>query len=1242
MSAFKSTRHPHHSAGGRRSARAVLSAALFLGVCAIATPMSHAQPAASRDWLDVQRNAQHKGRADGVGAIDAPSILWESRAGGQVNDRAVLLEDINDDDELDVVVVVGGAVVARRLDETLLWDTPPLGLNSLAAVEDFDGDGRREVLALGRIAILLDGATGRELWRYEDPGGQPLASTSALVTQADDDPALEIVLAIVRPTRLIMHDFSQGFNAQTRRWTLEDPAVPTNVLRPVLGDVRGGGAPDSLLIVNQDHCRVLQVSLSTGALEDLSEPLSQGRFCYGLTQAADVDLDGDDELIFTGAVGNSRGSVSVTVYDPLARTVQWQYEYATNDPVTTTLTPAGAVADLDGDGRLELAISVFNNTEEIGDAQDTILRPERWSVALYDAATGAPLGALDDLVAIGVTSPDSQGARTLLTRRALPNSVRIPELGGVVGVSLDEQRRATVLWSLDDVQPVTQIQRDPHISSRDSGVTPASLDTPTGSQLLLLAQDGGGERRLETWRGDTRPPTRSGSRAEPGGIKLTHLPTGDRATVALKNNQGLISLLRPDLTLQAEVSFTGHVTPALIAPLQRQSFELITRDSAGDLVVRLPATATRADPPQERWRVAAPFNVGELMAMDPDGDGVYGVAQAGALGDGTPFIEFIDGDGERQWRTLLPEASRLPNALTPGRFGPEGSGTHLAALLITLEGQARTLLLDGASGRILAMRDADLDAIQANPNRDLLPLGDLNGDGRDDLALLHYTTMERLSGEDLSPIGSVIPYPAQSSRPARNPLLSRTNGSPAIFLNLFSTRKALLDLESGEQVWDIASEPSFTRAQAQYPGLADVDGDGLNDVALPGNFGDLTVLSGRDGAVLRRQCLADGAPRSLDEPATAESCSGTTALSAIAVADINGDEVPEHLVGLSDGWLYALRVDTGEPIWSIFFKASVSSPIVADLDDDDRLEVLVATADSRLIAIDDATIEAPTEAREVLLDDTNTPLAVDEDIDLWGRRDALGAAWDPVEGADGYLVTLLSENLNPVSPPRTVDAHNAVFEGLSLVNGATYTVQVVAFNAAAGASSPTRSDGVLITGRGPVIRDFRASPDPFDPLEGESQRFEAQLAAAAGLDAVTLNVKPLADPFSAPVLTLSRALEGAELATLDELWDGERDGDTLPAGAYEALLVVTDVEGVSAAATLQVSIVERGSQEDVGGTPDGGVGDDDVSSDVQIFVNRNRSGCECTLATRGPQGAAWPWLVLLLAWVVSRRRLRAS
>ena len=128
------------------------------------------------------------------------------------------------------------------------------------------------------------------------------------------------------------------------------------------------------------------------------------------------------------------------------------------------------------------------------------------------------------------------------------------------------------------------------------------------------------------------------------------------------------------------------------------------------------------------------------------------------------------------------------------------------------------------------------------------------------------------------------------------------------------------------------------------------------------------------------------------------------------VADINNDGVADAIVGTEDGYLLAVNTADGSLTWSLPMYAPAGEAMLSDIDGVELLEIVVSTKNGYLYVVDQTLLPGPPNVRDIPM---ALPIALGlnlesetaADVDTTSVRTAFLAAWDAVDGADGYLVS---------------------------------------------------------------------------------------------------------------------------------------------------------------------------------------------------------------------------------------------
>ena len=301
-----------------------------------------------------------------------------------------------------------------RLDGSLLWEAHPPGLNfeSLVAAEDLDGDGRVELaLTAGRptpplgAAVLLAADTGQTLFRYDMepmsywwtmkadrflPGG---VGKQLLVCEHGYPPDAKFGY-------IAMFAFEKPGEPPRLRWRYDFDhytCFPTLLT----ADVDGDGVNE---ICVETHSQMWVLDARTGKVNQfLTWDVSPANVrSYGLVRFQDLNGDGLPEFL---CIANFSQHHEVLLNEKGRLKRAWAHGWDTSVTTQTIATtwPDPPIADVDGDGKLEMVVNLFAS-----DGQP------RWLVRIYDALTGVLKATAQDRIATYLSDVDGDGAAELL------------------------------------------------------------------------------------------------------------------------------------------------------------------------------------------------------------------------------------------------------------------------------------------------------------------------------------------------------------------------------------------------------------------------------------------------------------------------------------------------------------------------------------------------------------------------------------------------------------------------------------------------------------------------------------------------------------------------------------------------------------------------------------------------------------------------------------------------------------
>ena len=315
------------------------------------------------------------------------------------------------------------------------------------------------------------------------------------------------------------------------------------------------------------------------------------------------------------------------------------------------------------------------------------------------------------------------------------------------------------------------------------------------------------------------------------------------------------------------------------------------------------------------------FSASSLAAGDIDGDGVAEILIGGLVPGGSPPNVLIayEHDGTLKWisdgYSTHPVAGTVTNRDNPSIADLDGDGTAEIVVGANVFNADGTLRWAGTGGQ----------GFQSASNRDDLDSGaisvvaDLDQDGFSEIVT--GNTLYAHDGTILWQIPDADGYPAVADFGLDGAL----DGTPEIVV-VSRGQVRLHRASDGARIWGPVDLPGIGAEAGGAPAVADVDGDGLPEIAVAGST-QFTVFES-DGTARWQRTVQDGSSN----------------MTGATVFDLDGNGSAE-VIYRDESFLRIYRGDDG----TVLFEEAISSftaneePVVADVDGDGRAEILVTS-----------------------------------------------------------------------------------------------------------------------------------------------------------------------------------------------------------------------------------------------------------------------------------------------------------
>lgn len=746
--------------------------------------------------------------------------------------------------------------------------------------------------------------------------------------------------------------YGRCFEWANGEWQLVWQTEPVHYLfqpLPLVGDFDGDGA---LEIAVLPWYELLLFDAQTGCIKDRCA-FTDGR-SYGFFGAYDLDGDGLTEFVVQADYAKH---VDVLGFRDGRLTLLWRkaIELDFNDPQKILRVGPNPVADVDGDGRIEVLINLFNDT---GDG--------RWHVLVCDGITGEVRLDLPNQHLAAAMDVDGDGRAELLTARTTGGAV--PEYGGATVWKAPEGRQ---LWAAPEAG--WQYHHPPLPAHVNSGATLAARTvlarrTAAACHVVMRhrrARDAGdtatvtlrrwGEEGFETVAHVTGPRMEGKALADDGSLLLTCLTVPGLEAAVTATGARLYALgqwAEPGPSGPVAVTRRADERPLVVVQAAAEELALLSVAGAGQ-PVEVRRFAGRATGDSWDHRLFGP------VVANLNGDGGRQLLYATAAPGGCARLVCANLDGSPLWAHDFPE---MPGSAPVWNTGgiihwQTGHFTHpvrrdvVVTLRASLMHSEETRLLDGRDGhelwrrrRGVTHRIAEGELISRAVGGAAFAIADLDGDGLDDLALAHpsvFHVVRGATGEDVIALEARWPEVAHDlvywGQLVAGPWLS-PGRTDCFFTSSNGSMTGVITPDGKLAWWD-----AFHTGPHGLHAFGDFDGDGRPE-ALGVGYWD---PAGPIDAVRCYDCATGRVKWTLP-------FAGHEQIAGCASADLDGDGCTEAVFSIGNRLVCfgtGPECCGGALRWTLTLPAALSAPAIGDADGSGRASVLVTAADGFLYCI---------------------------------------------------------------------------------------------------------------------------------------------------------------------------------------------------------------------------------------------------------------------------------------------------
>jgi hypothetical protein len=688
---------------------------------------------------------------------------------------------------------------------------------------------------------------------------------------------------------------------------------------------------DEVILLTHYHLAIYDAL--TGKLKNSVE-WNVGRN-YGQLDVIDIDHDRYPDFVIQA---DTPPHIEFIQNSPKGASLVWSHKYLKNEADVAVPTDfalnnlPNAVCDLDGDGRIELAVNIRHFKDD-----------RQWHVVIFDVMTGEVKNDIIDRYLWAVADIDSDGYYELFLSEALDKTVDRDSNLFVMsytnnGLIQRWESQTKGNFCMKPYRfPITSNSASSRGPVHHSTIITNDVDDDGFDEFFVSIGKELHAIGIESDKYQAKFTVTSPSEKPPKIIATS----SSNVLVELFAESGAIHIDNASAQLQSHYQTKGFRTTPSVADIDKDGFNEIVVENGGGFIEAIRPNFSSESKIETLWKFKAyaqPFwvtwkaNHAPVPLIDLDGDGKKEIICSDAGNENYTTIYALCSDGSIYWKSELPDiAPRLTETFRVGRFRPEGFDIIVTIMPTT---QPEMLCLDGRTGEIRWHKKSWMDDNnRAWPYPNAFVCYDSDGDGLQEIygsyAYIYYQ-LDGKTGESIHKPIHVVEEIFHRWQSYFYPIPADFNGDGKDEFLLASLSFAMGGLTVITKDLQILWEKPLpnTVGASGIQGIGDCDGDGIPEIAFFHLDGHIACYDGKTGEI---QWRIDGL---------------TSGSGHFTSADIDSDGRDEFLYSLGTNEIIALDNDAPNNIlWRAKLPATSDTPVIADIDNDGLAEIIVCTSD---------------------------------------------------------------------------------------------------------------------------------------------------------------------------------------------------------------------------------------------------------------------------------------------------------